>query len=102
MAAATASIAVGDDHAFTAACAQTRWRQPDFGALPGLLWEARALAGRARLIMWTALTYNALGMTIAAAGLLHPVIAALLMLISSATVMTMAARPMRQILLCRR
>jgi len=94
LAAASASIAVGDVPAFAAASAHARWQTPDFATLPGLLDEARGLSVRARLILRTALTYNILGMAIAAAGWLHPVAAAALMLVSSATVMTLAARPL--------
>jgi len=93
LAAATASIAIGDSAALTSASAQARWQQPDFAALPGLLEEARVLATRARRILRVTLTYNIGGMTLAAAGLLHPVMAAALMLISSATVMALASQP---------
>ncbi|MEX1114565.1 MAG: HAD-IC family P-type ATPase [Akkermansiaceae bacterium] len=92
LATATASIAVGDAASFAGASAQARWLHPDFATLPGLLEEARSLSGRAHLIMKTALTYNFVGMALAAAGLLHPVAAAVVMLVSSATVMTLASR----------
>lgn len=97
LATATASIAVGEGASFAAVSAQACWRHPDFSTLPGLLEDARDLSVRARLILRTALTYNIVGMAIAAAGWLHPVAAAALMLISSATVMTLAARPLRAI-----
>ncbi|MCF7787136.1 MAG: hypothetical protein K9N47_13500 [Prosthecobacter sp.] len=73
------------------ASVQARWLRPDFAALPSLCQEARALATRVRLILRAAPTYNTLGMIIAA-GLLHPVAAAVLMQLSSATVMALAAR----------
>lgn len=91
LATATCSIAIGDSASLSAASAQARWQQPDFAALPLLCQEARALATRARLILRVALAYNTLGMIIAATGLLHPAAAAVLMLISSATVMALAA-----------
>ena len=94
LATATASIGVGEGASFAAASAQAVWRHPDFATLPGLLEEARSLSDRARLILRTALTYNFTGMALAAAGLLHPVVAAVIMLVSSATVMTLAARPL--------
>jgi cation transport ATPase len=94
LATATCSIAIGDSAALASASAQARWQQPEFAALPGLLEEARALDTRARLILRVALTYNTLGIIIAAVGLLHPAAAAVLMLLSSATVMALAARPL--------
>lgn len=96
LATATCSLAIGDSAALSAASAQARWQQPDFAVLPALCQEARALATRARLILRVALTYNTLGMIIAAAGMLHPVAAAVLMLISSVTVMALAARPLER------
>lgn len=94
LATATASIGVGEEASFAAASSQAVWRHPDFATLPGLLEEARALSERARLILRIALTYNFAGMALAAAGLLHPVAGAVIMLVSSATVMTLAARPL--------
>ncbi len=87
LAAATASIALGET-----TDAQARWRNPDLALLPGLCEETRTLAARARLILKTALAYNALGMAAAACGLLHPVAATAIMLASSATVTALAAR----------
>ena len=87
----TCSLAIGDSAALSAASAQARWQHPDFAVLPSLCQEARLLATRARLILRVALAYNTLGMLIAAAGMLHPVTATVLMLISSITVMALAA-----------
>ncbi len=95
LATATASIAVGQGDAL-AASAQARWQRPDFAALPGLCREARALATRANLVLSVALTYNTFGMAAAACGLLHPVAATALMLLSSATVTALAARDITQ------
>lgn len=91
LASTTCSLAIGDSAALSAASAQARWQHPDFAVLPSLCQEARLLATRARLILRVALAYNTLGMLIAAAGILHPVTATVLMVISSVTVMALAA-----------
>ncbi|MDB6139182.1 MAG: heavy metal translocating P-type ATPase [Verrucomicrobiaceae bacterium] len=90
LATAIASVAVGED-AGLAGTAQARWRNPNFAALPGLCGEARTMAARGHLILRVALTYNGLGMAIAACGMLHPVAATVLMLVSSATVTALAS-----------
>ena len=63
--------------------------------LPTLLREAREVSRRTRLILRVALSYNTLGMVIAALGWLHPVVATIVMLCSSATVTALAARPLQ-------
>ncbi len=92
LAAATASFAVGESAPLAAVSAQALWREPRFGLLPSLLEKARVMAARRGTILRVALTYNALGMAIAAAGGLHPVTATIVMLLSSATVTALATK----------
>jgi len=92
LATASASIALGDSAPLASASAQARWRHSDLATLPSVLAEARSMAARAKLILRVALTYNTAGMALASAGLLHPVAASIIMLLSSGTVMALAAR----------
>lgn len=62
--------------------------------LPQAISIARATRRRLVRLLTFSLGYNAIGMTLAATGLLHPVAAALLMLASSATVLTVVNRSM--------
>lgn len=58
----------------------------DLLAVPAALRIAAASSGRLRLAIAFALSYNAVGMAVAASGWLHPVAAAVLMMASSLTV----------------
>jgi P-type E1-E2 ATPase len=60
--------------------------------LPQLLAAAQDARRRARRIVGFALTYNAVGIAAAVVGWLHPVLAAVIMFSSSATVLAMALR----------
>lgn len=62
------------------------------GVLPGAIRQARTLKKRLQGNLRFALAYNLLGMSLAAAGMLHPVVAALLMVGSSAVVSFRALR----------
>lgn len=61
-------------------------------ALPAAIRHTRKLMGRLRGNLRFALVYNGIGMALAAAGLLHPVVAALLMVGSSVVVSGRAMR----------
>jgi Cu+-exporting ATPase len=91
-AAASASLALGAAHPITAAASQAVWPRPHLDQLPGLLRTARALVRQGRHILALAFAYNTLGIAAAASGHLHPVLAAILMLASSLSVTTLAAR----------
>jgi heavy metal translocating P-type ATPase len=65
-------------------------RSGDWRALPVMLRIARQAVGALRRNIAVALAYNLVGMAIAAAGWLSPVTAALLMTVSSITVVLMA------------
>ena len=91
-AAASASLALGAAHPITAAASQAVWPCPYLDQLPDLLRAARDLVRQGRRIVALAFAYNTLGIAAAATGHLHPVLAATLMLASSLTVTTLAAR----------
>lgn len=65
----------------------------DLRAIPDAIRECRATVRRIRQNLLFAATYNFVGISLAAAGILHPVAAALLMLASSATVSGRALLP---------
>jgi P-type E1-E2 ATPase len=62
------------------------------GTLPFAIRKARSIRGHLTSNLCFALAYNLIGMTLAAAGLLHPVVAALLMVGSSVLVSYRALR----------
>jgi heavy metal translocating P-type ATPase len=65
----------------------------DLRAIPFAIARSRATLRAIRQNLLFAAAYNGLGITLAAAGILHPVAAALLMLASSLTVSVRALRP---------
>jgi cation transport ATPase len=89
---ATASLAVGKAHELTRFSSRAYWQSPRYRELPELLRFSRHIVQRGRTVAAVALGYNGVGMSLAALGLIHPVIAALLMLASSITVTTLAAK----------
>jgi heavy metal translocating P-type ATPase len=87
---ATVSLALREGHATAREAADGEWLAPHFDALPVVLRTARQAERTQRRIITFAFGYNAIGIALATAGLLHPVAAALLMLASSLTVTTLA------------
>jgi P-type E1-E2 ATPase len=83
MAVSHASIAVRGSAPLAAGVASAVLNHDDLAALPKAVEEARRALSVARTNLGFAASYNALGMTIAAAGVLHPVTAAILMTCSS-------------------
>lgn len=65
----------------------------DLTILPGVLGMARGARRRLVRLLTFSLAYNAVGISMAATGLLHPVAAALLMFASSITVLAAVNRP---------
>lgn len=92
MEAADASIAVEAGTELTTAFADGILLNERITALPGAIRKARHLRNGLRGNLRFALAYNVIGMGLAAAGVLHPVVAALLMVASSVLV---SARAMR-------
>lgn len=86
MAGSTASIAVAGGSPLALDVGDLVWTRQDLSALPDAIATCREIARTVRTNVWLALGYNIVGITLAAAGMLHPVAATLLMLCSSAVV----------------
>ncbi|MCC6265767.1 MAG: heavy metal translocating P-type ATPase [Bryobacterales bacterium] len=86
MRAAEFAIAVNEGTALARAVAGGVWDGRNLRAIPAALEIARQTVRRVRTNFWWAIGYNTIGMGLAAAGFLHPVSAALLMVASSAQV----------------
>jgi len=86
LAAADASIAIGDGAPVASSTAQATIDPDRLDSLPGAI----PIAGRAMRVLrsnlWIAIGYNTIGIGLAAAGLLHPVLAASIMVVSSVLV----------------
>lgn len=85
---ASASIAMGSGASLTQATASGRLSRNDLSILPEAIKLSRGIYHRLRGNLLYAVTYNLIGMSIAACGILHPVVAALIMLVSSFFVTT--------------
>ena len=83
MACADASIAVEAGAALANAAAQASIPADRIGGLPEMIAIARHASGVLRSNVRLSLAYNAAGVSVAAAGLLHPALAAVLMVVSS-------------------
>lgn len=92
--AAHLGIALGSGAGAARATAHAMLAHDDLSVLPQAIAIARATRRRLVRLLTFSLGYNAVGMILAATGLLHPVAAALLMLVSSATVLTVVNRPL--------
>ncbi len=90
MACAAASIAMGSGAALTRSVANGQLVGDDLAALPQAILLARSIRKRLQGNLIYAAAYNVFGMGLAASGHLHPVAAALVMLISSFWVTTRA------------
>lgn len=86
----TFGLAVSSGHDTARDAADGEWLSPDFSRLPAALRAATHTRRTLRRIIGFAFAYNSIGLALAASGVLHPVAAALLMLISSLTVTTLA------------
>lgn len=86
-AAAESHVAIAVEGAeVTRAAAAIEWAEPRLAALPEAIAVCRTTAARIRTNLRIAVAYNLVGMGAAAAGLVHPVLAALLMTVSSGLV----------------
>jgi P-type E1-E2 ATPase len=83
LAEANVGIAIGSGAGLARASADAVWSGYDLEALPDVIRRARRVRAVTRSNLLYAAIYNAAGMTVAAAGLLHPVLAASLMVASS-------------------
>lgn len=80
------SIAVSGGSALTLQVADFIWTRADLTALPEAIEICRRNVRSMRGTIWIALGYNIIGVALAAAGALHPVVASLLMTCSSCIV----------------
>jgi P-type E1-E2 ATPase len=92
MSLASSSIAMGSGTGLTQSAAMGQFQDDRLAALPEVIRLARSIHSRLRGNLIYAAAYNVLGMALAAVGLLHPVAAALIMLVSSAFVTLRALR----------
>ena len=92
MAASDASIAIGPDFGLSQQVASIIWPVPRFDRLARAIGICRDTVRLVRSNLRFALAYNVIGIAIAAVGLLHPIIAAILMTISSCVVVLRSLR----------
>lgn len=92
MRAASGSVAMGSGTGLARSAAMGQLVGDRIEVLPDAIVLARGIHQRLRANLTYAAAYNLLGMVLAAAGLLHPVAAAMIMLISSFWVTTRALR----------
>jgi len=97
MSSAAATVALRGGSDLSCAAAMAVFAGADLRFLPRAVRLARAVVGGIRGNLIFASTYNLTGMALAAAGLLHPVVAALLMVGSSALVALRALRSARAV-----
>jgi len=97
MSAAQASVAMRSGADLARASAMAVFVGHDLRFLPRAIWLARAARRSIKINLMFAAGYNLVGMTLAAAGLLHPIAAALLMLGSSVFVSINALRTGRDL-----
>jgi heavy metal translocating P-type ATPase len=92
MACASASVAMGTSAGFTRTTASGQLTMDQIQVLPEAISLCRDISHRLRGNLVYAAGYNLVGMSLAATGLLHPVIAATIMLVSSFMVTIRALR----------
>ncbi len=90
MRAAHASIALGSEAQAASSVASATLSHHDFSAITTALQLSRTTKAKLTRLLGFTLIYNFIGIAFAASGLLHPVIAAILMLASSITVLSIA------------
>lgn len=91
MAEASGSIAMGSGSELARSTAQATLLGDRLSSLPLLIKMSRSIQARLRSNLLYASVYNLIGMILASFGYLHPVVAALIMFISSAFVLSRAA-----------
>jgi P-type Cu+ transporter len=92
MGAAQVALAIGDGSALARETAAGELLGGNLGAVPWAVVRCRRALRAIHTNVRVAAVYNLAGISLAAAGVLHPVVAALLMLVSSFTVTALALR----------
>jgi heavy metal translocating P-type ATPase len=95
MAEANAALAVGTGSALARETAGGLLTSEDLHSVPASITRCRGTLRAIRRNLWFAAAYNLVGISLAAGGVIHPVVAALLMLFSSLTVTWQALRETR-------
>ena len=96
LAAAHAGISLGPTDGLAAASAMATLLHGDLNVLPWAIVLCRRATIVLRFNLWWAISYNLVGMSLAAAGLLHPVAAAIIMVLSSLGVVLFSLSTGRQ------
>jgi cation transport ATPase len=92
MSSCSVSIAVDEGATLTQDVADFVWTRSDLRALPNAIATCRSVVRSMRITLWQAVGYNAIGIALASAGMLHPVAASVLMTCSSLAVTWRALR----------
>ena len=92
LAAAHAGVALASGADLAVAAADATLYHGDLRVLPWAVGLSRAAVAAVRRSLAGALAYNLIGVALAAAGVLHPVVAVLLMVLSSITTVALAGR----------
>ncbi|MBM3980124.1 MAG: cation-translocating P-type ATPase [Planctomycetes bacterium] len=92
LAAAHVGVALSSGTDLAVGAAPVTLYTPDLRALPWAVEQSRAAVRAVRRNLARAVAYNLVGVALAACGALHPVVAALLMVVSSASVLFSATR----------
>ena len=98
LAAADVGIAVSGGAEASLHAADVYLREPGLGSIAALIRGARVARSRVRWCLKASLSYNAFAATLAAAGVISPLIAAILMPLSSMTVLAIAVSGGRAVL----
>lgn len=96
LAAADVGVAVHGGAEASLEAADVAIQRPGLAPIVGLLEASRESMGRIRVCFFASVSYNATAATLAMAGLVHPLLAAVLMPASSITVVAIAARGLRR------
>lgn len=96
LAAADVGVAVHGGAEASLEAADVAIQRPGLAPIMGLLEASRESMGRIRVCFFASVSYNATAATLAVAGLVHPLLAAVLMPASSITVVAIAARGLRR------
>ena len=83
MASARGSISMSSGAGLTNSVAMAQLRSDQIETIPAAIRMSRHIHGKLRWNLIYAASYNVLGMSLAAAGVLHPIAAAMIMLVSS-------------------
>ena len=96
LAAADVGVGVQGGAEATLAAADVVFTRPDLAGVEALVRGSQETLATIRRNLWLSLGYNVIGVSLAAAGVLNPLVAAILMPLSSLTVITSSSRVWRE------